>query len=111
MKVVLRIYYFLTFLLFYFVKLVQANFYIAYDILTPKMNTNPGFITVPLVLKSDLELLLFSNLVSMTPGTLSINVSEDKQSMLVHILYKNNEEQILKEIQGVQKRIRKIIYN
>lgn len=33
MKVVLRIYYFLTFLLFYFVKLVQANFYIAYDIL------------------------------------------------------------------------------
>ncbi|MBN2611659.1 MAG: Na+/H+ antiporter subunit E [Bacteroidales bacterium] len=109
MKLLLRIYYFLSFVIFYILKLVQSNIIIAWEILTPKMDIKPGFITAPLKISTDFELLLLSNLVSMTPGSLSIHISEDKKQILIHVLYKNNEDNLLKEIDEFQKKIGRIL--
>ena len=51
------------------------------------MNMKSGFIEVPIVLKSDLGLLLFSNLVSMTPGLLVTNIARNKETATVHVLF------------------------
>jgi multicomponent Na+:H+ antiporter subunit E len=90
------------------VKLVQANLFIAYDILTPKMHTKPAFMDVPVDLKTDTGLLLFSNLLSMTPGTLSIDVSKDKKILFVHVLYYSSEELMQKDFNGMQQKIKRI---
>ena len=73
------------------------------------MHTKPGFIQVPLTLKSDLGLLLFSNLISMTPGTLSIDIDKDRKEILVHVLYKKSENEQVMEVQKLQEKIRRII--
>src|SRR6056297_4037336 len=108
MKLLKKIYFILEFIVFYLVKLVEANLYIAWDILTPKMHTKPAFMEVPVTLKSDLGLLLFSNLLSMTPGTLSIDISNDKKTVLVHVLYYSTNDLMLKSFNRIQDKIKRI---
>lgn len=106
MKIVMKLYYIVAFFVYYLFKLIQANLYVAYDILTPRMRTNPGFIWVDLKINSDLGILLFSNLLSMTPGTLSVDISDDKTQLLVHYLYNNKDNTILNDIEKIQSRVR-----
>ena len=108
MNVLKITYYAIEFLLFYLIKLVQSNIVIAYDILSPKMHVNPSIIKVPLIINSNVGLLLFSNLLSMTPGTLSLDISDDKKFMWVHVLYKKSEDEMLVEIQEIQGKISRI---
>ena len=108
MRLLLKLYYIVTFILFYLSMLVKANLIIAYDILTPSLSIKPGFIKVPLTLKSNFGMLLFSNLLSMTPGSLSIDIADDKKTMLVHVLYQTTEEKMLKELEGMQDKIKRI---
>lgn len=107
MKLFVKIYYIIAFLFFYLVKLVQANFYIAWDILTPRMHTKPEILEIDVDIESDFGVLLFSNLLSMTPGTLSMDLSVDKKKLLVHVLYNQNQEATLREIGEIKKRIKK----
>lgn len=108
MKLLLRLYYILEFALYYLVKLLQANLLIAFDIISPILHTRPGFVKVGLRLRTDTGLLLFSNLVSMTPGTLVTDVSGDKKSATVHVLYMHQKKQILEQMDDIQKRIARI---
>ena len=105
MRIVKLLYYIPEFIVFYLAKLVQANFYIAYIILSPKMMTQSGFIEFPVKIKSSAGLLLFSNLMSMTPGTLSADLSTDRKTLLLHILVKDDEKKIMDSIEDIQKRI------
>lgn len=108
MTIFKKIYYTLDFTGYYLFNLVKANFYIAWDILTPRMRINPAFMEVPVTLESDFGLLLFSNLISMTPGTLSLDISEDKKIVYVHVLYYKTDEIILKEFFEMQEKIKRI---
>jgi multisubunit Na+/H+ antiporter MnhE subunit len=108
MKIIRKTYYIFAFLLFYLQKLVRANLLIAWDILTPGDKTRPGFLQVPLEIQSDLGLLLFSNLLSMTPGTLCIDISSDRKYLLVHVLIQKQEEELMDEIMEIQARIKRI---
>ncbi len=99
------LYYIPEFIVFYLAELVKANFYIAFIILSPKMKTQPGFIEFPLKIKSPAGLLLFSNLISMTPGSLSAEISEDKKTLLIHALMINDEQKAMDEFESIQKRI------
>jgi len=110
MKIIKLLYYIPEFILFYLSKLVQANFYMAFIILSPKMKTQPGFIEFPLKIKSSAGLLLFSNLMSMTPGSLSVDISNDRKILLLHVLMKNDEQIILKDIENIQKRILRLTH-
>lgn len=108
MRFLKRIYYIIEFLIFYLFTLVKSNLKIAADILTPKMKIKPGYVDVPLNFKTDTGLLLFSNLLSMTPGSLSYDISEKKDKISVHILYMKNEEEIQKELITIRDKIKRI---
>lgn len=70
-----------------FFELIHSSLKIAYDILTAKHIMRPGIIKVPLDAESPLEITLFSNLISLTPGTLSIYISEESRELYVHVMY------------------------
>lgn len=108
MKQLKKTFYIVEFIVFYLGKLLQANLYIAWDILTPKMHTKPAFLEVPVTLKSNLGLLMFSNLLSMTPGTLSMDITPDKKKVLVHVLYYSSDDIMLKDFSGIQDKIKRI---
>ncbi|MDD2381789.1 MAG: Na+/H+ antiporter subunit E [Mariniphaga sp.] len=103
-----RAYYLVTFIVFYLYKLIEANFYIAWDILTPKMNSHPVFMEIPLTLTTNLGLLLYSNLLSMTPGSLSMDISPDRKKLKVHVLYFTTEEEMMREFMNIQQKIKRI---
>ena len=63
-------------------KLIIANFDMAYRVLSPKMPINPKIVKVPTDLKSDFLKLVLANSITLTPGTLSLDVEED--GILVH---------------------------
>lgn len=109
MNIIRRTGAFLSFIVFYLQQLVKANLFIAWDILTPRMRINPAFVEVEVFLASDFGILLFSNLVTMTPGSLVVDISENKKSILVHVLYNNNLTETIKEINAIQYRVQRIV--
>ncbi|HPJ01904.1 MAG TPA: Na+/H+ antiporter subunit E [Candidatus Limiplasma sp.] len=63
-------------------KLVLANLDIAYRVLSPSLPINPKIVKVPTSLKSDFLKLVLANAITLTPGTLSLDVEED--GLLIH---------------------------
>lgn len=96
---------------FYFIKeLIKANLIVAYDIITPKDYMKPGIVAVPLEAKTNLEITLFANLITLTPGTLSLDVSTDKKTLYVHGLYVKDAESFKKELkEGLEKRLLEVL--
>src|SRR5690554_7188738 len=65
---------------FYFLyELVKANLQVAAHVVTPKFYMEPGIIKYPLDAKTDLEITLLANVITLTPGTLSLDVSDDRK--------------------------------
>jgi multicomponent Na+:H+ antiporter subunit E len=72
----------------YFIKeLVVASLFVAWDVITPKSYVESGIIALPLDARKDFEITLLASLISLTPGTLSIDLSEDKRVLYVHAVY------------------------
>jgi len=80
-------------LILYFLKeLIRASFKVAYDIITPKDYMKPALVAIPLDVESDLEITLLANLITLTPGTLSIDISKNKKMLLIHEVYVKDED-------------------
>ena len=96
----------------YFIKeLIIASLKVAYEVITPKLKMRPAVIAFPLEAESDLEITLLASLITLTPGTLSIDVTEDKKILYVHTMYvkNNNLEKVKQDIKnGFEKRILEI---
>ncbi|CAH2030903.1 Na+/H+ antiporter subunit E [Trichlorobacter ammonificans] len=98
------------FIVFFVKELVMANLRVAHDVLTPRDYMTPGIVAVPLDLESDLQITLLSNLLTLTPGTLSLNLSADRRTLYVHAMYIDDPAQMVREIKdGFERRIREVI--
>lgn len=102
MKKILLIF---DFAFFYVLKIIQANFQLSYQILTPGLKMNPGILKIPVHLSHQQAILLFINLISMTPGTFTMDLSADKKYIFVHALILSNEEKIRREIGKLENKI------
>lgn len=78
---------FVSLVVFLVYSLILASLRLTLDILTPTHRMQPGIIAVPLEAKTDAEISLLTNLISLTPGTLSLDVSEDRSTLFVHVMY------------------------
>lgn len=57
-------------------------------VLTPDLSKlEPGFIAFPLTVDRDFEISLLANLITLTPGTLSVDVSDDRRTLYVHAIH------------------------
>ena len=94
MKILLKLIGIISFFLFYIWELILSNLRVLYDVLTPRHQMQPGFVAIPLEAKTDLEILLVSNLISMTPGTLSVDISQNKKYLYIHVMYLTDVDEI-----------------
>lgn len=94
-------------LLSYFLReLLIANILMAYYVLSPLSRIRPAIVDVPLAPMSDAELALLANLITLTPGTLSVDVAPDKSTLYVHALRVHDVQQFRRDIQvGFQRRV------
>jgi len=98
------------FVFFFLYELVKANVQVAYDVITPRYYMKPGIIRIPLHAKTDLEITLLANLITLTPGTLSLDVSDDKKVLYVHAMYVRDKNAFIHSIKnGFERRLLEIL--
>jgi multicomponent Na+:H+ antiporter subunit E len=80
-------------------QLVHANLSVARTVLfEPRNKINPAFLAIPLEAKTDAEIALLANLITLTPGTLSLDVSTDRSVLYIHTLDVEDVDALRKEI-------------
>ena len=90
---------------FFLWQLVQAGVTVFLSIFNPDA-LRPGVIAVPLDVKSNVEITLLANLITLTPGTLTLDVSTDKRVMYVHTIEFEDKASFIKGIKdGFEKRV------
>lgn len=98
------------FVFFFLYELLKANVQVAFDVITPKFYMKPGIVSVPLDAETDLEITFLANFISLTPGTLSLDVSDDKKVLYVHAMYITDKDEFIRSIKnGFEKRLLKIM--
>ncbi|MEM9726700.1 MAG: Na+/H+ antiporter subunit E [Pseudomonadota bacterium] len=85
-------------------ELIISSFEVGVDILTPKHRARPAIINMPLDVKSDLDILLVSNLITLTPGTLSLDISEDRCTLRVHAMFADDPDALCASLKGGMER-------
>jgi multicomponent Na+:H+ antiporter subunit E len=90
---------------YFLVELVRSNLRVLWDVVTPGHISRPGIVGIPLSAQSDLEILLVANLISLTPGTLSIDLAEDRRTLFVHVMFLDDPEEFRKGIQNGLERL------
>jgi multicomponent Na+:H+ antiporter subunit E len=99
----------LEFLAFFLWELVMANIRLAYDTLRPTRELRPGVVTVPLDVTTDWQITILSNLITLTPGSLSLDVSQDRRTIYVHAMDASNLEATRRQIkQGFERRVKEL---
>jgi multicomponent Na+:H+ antiporter subunit E len=64
---------------------IKANLDVAFRVLHPKMPIKPGIVKVKTNLKTDIAKTFLANSITMTPGTLSVDI--DGQYLYIHWIY------------------------
>ena len=72
--------------LLFIYELILSAWRVAVLVVSPSMKLQPGIIAYPLTVKRDFEITLLANLITLTPGTLSVDVSEDETVLYVHCI-------------------------
>lgn len=68
-------------------ELLVSNLKVLWDVITPRHISRPGIIGLPLDARTDLEIMLVANLISLTPGTLSLDLSGDRRVLYIHLIF------------------------
>ena len=87
-------------------ELLVANFRVAADVLRGN-RIEPAVVAIPLDVTSDGEILLLSMLINITPGSVTIDLSEDRRTLYVHVMHMTSPEATRREIKdGFERRVK-----
>lgn len=93
----------------FIIELVKSSWAVARMAVRPDMGLSPGIIAYPLQVQSDVEITLLANLITLTPGTLSVDVSEDRRILYIHSVDCTDPEQMRKDIaDGFERKVREV---
>lgn len=98
--------------LFTAVELVRANFRVARDVLLSQDRMVPAVVDLPLDVQTDVEITLLALLITLTPGSTPIDISEDRKMMYVHLtnVSGGGVEQARRELKdGFERRIMEVM--
>jgi len=93
-----KLIYVFQYLIVFLIALIKANFHVAKIVLSPKLPINPGIVEFESKLDSDFAKMILANSITLTPGTLSVDVIENR--FFIHWLEvkDSNPEVAYKEI-------------
>jgi multicomponent Na+:H+ antiporter subunit E len=87
-------------------ELLIANFRVAADVLRGH-RIEPAVVGIPLDITSDGEILLLSMLINITPGSVTIDLSDDRRTLYVHVMHLASADQTRREIkEGFERRVK-----
>ncbi|KEQ05254.1 Na+/H+ antiporter subunit E [Pseudorhizobium pelagicum] len=96
----------ISLVLLFLKELARSAFRVAVLVLSPRLVVKPGIFAFPLTVERDFEITLLANLITLTPGTLSVDVSEDCKTLYVHALDCSDPEAARRDIaEGFERKI------
>ncbi|MEM5788760.1 MAG: Na+/H+ antiporter subunit E [Syntrophobacteraceae bacterium] len=99
-----------SFIMFFISELVKANLRVAHDVITARHHGRPGVVAIPLSVQSDAQITLLANLITLTPGTLSLDVSADRKFLFVHAMYIYGADEFRRNIkEGFERRVMEVL--
>lgn len=78
--------------------IVVANFEVALLVLGSSKKLKPAFIAVPIKIQYEFPITILASTVSLTPGTVSAEISEDKKWLYVHVLHLTDKAELIESI-------------
>jgi multicomponent Na+:H+ antiporter subunit E len=95
---------------FFLWELIVSSVQVAWAVLTPwSSRQQAAVVAMPLDVTSDLEILMVSSLISLTPGTLSLDVSEDRRTLYVHAMFGEDPDEIVRALKsGMEHRVAEV---
>jgi multicomponent Na+:H+ antiporter subunit E len=89
--------------------LVLANVKVALDVVRPRTAIQPAVVGIPLDITEDGEILLLSMLINITPGSVTIDLSDDRRTLYVHVMHMTDADQTRREIkEGFERRVKRV---
>lgn len=85
---------------FLFGAFIAANIRMAIDVLRPRRVLSPGIVRVPLDAHDDYEILMLTTLINLTPGTIVLDLSNDRKALYLHVMHVMDPEAIRVEIKN-----------
>jgi multicomponent K+:H+ antiporter subunit E len=80
------------------VDIVLANLQVAKLILGPRRELRPAFVEYPISLEHEFSISVLASTISLTPGTVSADISADRKTLLIHGLDVKDEQQLIAHI-------------
>jgi len=83
---------------------------VARDVVTPQHTARPGIIALPLDARSDFEISTLASVISLTPGTLSLDVSSDRATLYVHCMFVDDPDEMKRSIKnGLERKLLEVL--
>ncbi|MCX7800336.1 MAG: Na+/H+ antiporter subunit E [Fimbriimonadales bacterium] len=101
-----------AFAAFFLWELVLANLEVALQVLRGPKALRPAIVRVPLILDTDEQITMLATLVTLTPGTMALEVSEDRKAIYLHTMHlpKGGAEEFRRTIlQGFERRVKEMV--
>jgi multicomponent Na+:H+ antiporter subunit E len=97
------------FLGFGFVEIVKSNVAVTKAVLSPKLDLKPGIVAIPLELKSDEGITTLANLITLTPGTVTLDVSSDRKTLYIHAFDASDPDAIRRDTrESFERRVKEL---
>ena len=97
---------FFSFALYFAYEIIAGAILVTWDIITPQHKSRPGIVAVPLDARTPAEVALFANAVTLTPGAITLDVSEDQKTLYVHAMFVDTPDQVRYNLkQGLERRL------
>ncbi|MEK6492885.1 Na+/H+ antiporter subunit E [Myroides odoratimimus] len=88
----------MIFILYFLYDMMEANLRVAIDVMTPNYHTTPGIIKYNLDAKTDFEITMLTNIIALTPGTMVIDIADDKSYVHIHTMYLRDKHKFIKNM-------------
>ncbi|MCI2773533.1 Na+/H+ antiporter subunit E [Staphylococcus petrasii] len=102
----IRVYKIIKLIVVFLIELIKANIDVLKIVLRPKLQNQPGFFTYHTDLKTDWQIVLLSNLITLTPGTVVLGISDDRTKIYIHAIDFSTKEE---EVEGIKSSLEKVV--
>lgn len=90
-------------------QMLRSNVRLAVLVLSPIRRLRSGVLAVPVELESDLELTILSNLFTFAPGSMMIDVSDDRRTLYVHVVGPDDPERLREGLADMARRTTRLL--
>lgn len=105
-RIAFRPWWFFELVVYMIGELVLSSFRVAWEIIQPNAQRQPAILKVPFRCKTDFEKAIMASLLSLTPGTISIDIVDGKQCLLIHAMFARSEASMQQQIKAsLEKRV------